>query len=78
MPSLSYNEVIKDDGFIYDFPEHVACNNRSAGNSNLRLYFSKDPAGNYILSINGPVSKKYKNKMAKEMNQLLRKFSHDE
>lgn len=58
----------------YTFPSHLGCVNRPIGNQTLWVYFSKNQQGEYLLSINGPLTTECKDEIAKHFNHMMAKF----
>lgn len=62
----------------YDYPNHYAYANRSIGNQNLGVFFTKDQKGVVHFSINGPLTKECKDKIAATLVTVLKAILSDE
>lgn len=55
----------------YTFSSHFDCLDRPIGNQALWIYFTKNQYGDYVLSINGPLTATCKDKIAAEFNKVI-------
>ena len=55
----------------YSFSSHFGSADRPIGNRTLWVYFSKNQYGEYILSINGPITTACKEKIAADFNEFI-------
>ncbi|RUR17124.1 SDR family NAD(P)-dependent oxidoreductase [Legionella septentrionalis] len=62
----------------YTFPNHFSCVDRPIGNETLWIYFSKSFKGEYLFSINAPLTTACKDQLAAEFNQVIAKFLKNE
>jgi acyl transferase domain-containing protein/acyl carrier protein len=62
----------------YVFSSHYGSADRPIGNRTLWVYFSKNQDGEYILSINGPITTVCKEKIAADFNEFISIFMESE
>lgn len=62
----------------YTFASQYAALDRPIGNKGLWVYFTKNQHGEYLLSINGPITKACKDQIALEFNKVLSAISSPE
>lgn len=67
-PSMNFADL------KYNFPNHFSCMDRPTGNRTLWIYFSKNQQGEYLLSINGPLTIECKEQIATNFNAIMAKF----
>jgi hypothetical protein len=59
----------------YRYASHFGFLNRFMGSKALAIYFSKDQDGNYLLSINGPITQYAKQQLAEHVIDFIEKTS---
>lgn len=60
------------------YPNYFAYADRPVGNKALWVYFTRDQQGEYLLSLNGPLTKACQDEMARLFNQIMVKVLADE
>ncbi|CAM2802873.1 SDR family NAD(P)-dependent oxidoreductase [Legionella worsleiensis] len=62
----------------YSYPSHFGCMDRPISNKTLWIYFSKNQHGEYILSINGPLTQECKDQISNEVNKIIAQSIKDD
>jgi len=71
-------EYMRFADLSYTYPSHFGCEDRPVGNKALWVHFSQNPHGDYMMSINGPLTTYCKDQIADDFNTMISKFLESE
>ncbi|KTD42529.1 SDR family NAD(P)-dependent oxidoreductase [Legionella oakridgensis] len=58
----------------YQYPNHFGSEDRPIGNRSLWILFSRNQKGDYLISINGPLTQVCRDQIARDINKIIAKF----
>ncbi|WP_242602256.1 condensation domain-containing protein, partial [Legionella nagasakiensis] len=76
-----FSKIIPDMNFAnlnYQYPSHYNSEDRPISNRSLWILFSRNQTGDYLISINGPLTKDCKDQIAIDFNKIIAKFLENE